>query len=505
MISKHKILNLFGDNVRKYRLKLGISQEELAVKACLHRTYIGMVERAEKNITLINIQKIANALEVKIEELMNEPLTFGSVCSGIEASRLSFNTLHFNQLWCSEIAEFPSKVLSFHYPTIPNIGDINLLPGLLLQNKVEAPDFLCGGTPCQAFSLAGWQNGLSDKRGQLTMKFIDVANAIDEVRKKENKKPSIILWENVEGVLNNETNAFGNFIAGLAGFNSEIIVPKWTKSGYLEGIKRNVAWRVLDAKYFGLAQQRKRLYVLAGGKEFRPDQVLFEYGRKNILKHFKSNDNHRIDDYTNNKVFFKNGFKFEFFRDYTDCLYSAYGSKWNGNSGAYNGSLFVAQNDRIRRFTPLECERLMGIPDNYTQVNGNSDVNRYQAIGNSWAVPVVNWIGNNIDRFITNKENSIIDWTKFVNKSNNNQNAHLFLLESITLINNSLYLNSSSIPNIPRYGRIEDVIQPEEIPEKYYLSAEACKGILRRKKELNQKMNSRLELLMTLKSKEVKI
>lgn len=70
MISEHDILNLFGENVRKYRRKLYISQEELAHRAELHRTYIGMIERAEKNITLINIEKIANALEVKIEDLL---------------------------------------------------------------------------------------------------------------------------------------------------------------------------------------------------------------------------------------------------------------------------------------------------------------------------------------------------------------------------------------------------------------------------------------------------
>lgn len=70
MESKHEILNLFGENVRKYRRFLNISQEELAHRADLHRTYIGMIERAEKNITLVNIEKIANALEVKIEDLL---------------------------------------------------------------------------------------------------------------------------------------------------------------------------------------------------------------------------------------------------------------------------------------------------------------------------------------------------------------------------------------------------------------------------------------------------
>ena len=70
MISKNNILNIFGENVRIFRRNLGISQEELADRAGLHRTYIGMIERAEKNITLVNMEKIANALQVKIEELL---------------------------------------------------------------------------------------------------------------------------------------------------------------------------------------------------------------------------------------------------------------------------------------------------------------------------------------------------------------------------------------------------------------------------------------------------
>lgn len=70
MISEHDILNIFGENVRKYRRLLNLSQEDLADRAELHRTYIGMIERAEKNITLVNIQRIANALEVNIEDLV---------------------------------------------------------------------------------------------------------------------------------------------------------------------------------------------------------------------------------------------------------------------------------------------------------------------------------------------------------------------------------------------------------------------------------------------------
>lgn len=449
---------------------------------------------------------------------MRNMLTFGSVCSGIEASQLAFSTLGYEQLWSSEIADFPSKVLKHHYPNIPNLGDMSELPDLILRREVQAPDMLCGGTPCQAFSLAGWKNGLADKRGQLTITFIEIANAIDDVRAEENKDRSIILWENVEGVLNDKTNAFGNFIAGLAGFDEEIKVKKWTKSGYLEGPNRNVAWRVIDAKYLGLPQQRKRLYVLSGGKDFRPDQVLFEFDSQDIVKRIKSNKKETLSaeilnlfsqDSSSNvekeeKIFKRGNVKFEIFRDYTDCLYAAYGTKWNGNAAAYNGSLYIAQNDKIRRFTPLECERLMGIPDNYTLVNGSSDTNRFQAIGNSWAVPVVEWIGKKIDKFLKSGKQEVTCWYKSTRRTTNNLNANLYLLESVLLVSHNLYLNSSTITNNPKETTIKDIVQIENVPEKFYLSAQACRGILRRKEEKNIKMNQQLEKLMIVIGEEKK-
>ena len=112
-------------------------------------------------------------------------ISFGSVCSGIEASRLAFAPFDFKQVWSSEIAEFPSKVLDHHFPEVPNVGNMLDLPKLIIDKIYEAPDVMCGGTPCQAFSLAGWKNGLTDERGQLTMTFIEIANAIDEVRTQE--------------------------------------------------------------------------------------------------------------------------------------------------------------------------------------------------------------------------------------------------------------------------------------------------------------------------------
>ncbi len=438
-------------------------------------------------------------------------LNFGSVCSGIEASQLAFLPFGFNQLWSSEIAEFPSKVLEHHYPDVPNIGNMLNIPQMILDEEIDAPDLFCGGTPCQAFSLAGWKNGLLDERGQLTITFIEIANAIDKVRINKKQKPTIVLWENVEGVLNDRTNAFGNFIAGLAGFDDEIKVTKWSKAGYLEGPLRNVAWRVLDAKHFGLPQQRKRLYVLAGGKDFQPNKILFELDKLDVSKkgcNDSSNTKLIMPNLFNEiepplktnsaKVFYKNGSKFEVFREYTDCLYAAYGTKWNGNAAAYNGSLYIAQNDRLRRLTPLECERLMGMPDNYTLVKGNKDTTRYQSIGNSWAVPVIKWIGSRIkESFNTSHSFYSDEWKKVIPHSKNNLNTELFLLGTVIKINHSFYLNTSASPNDVIESNLQEVVQNENVPEKLYLSPLACKGILRRKVEKDIKMNKRLEIIMS--------
>ena len=136
--------------------------------------------------------------------------TVGSICSGIEAASVAWEPYNFEFKWFSEIADFPSRVLNEKYPDIKNLGDMINIPDMLLNKEIDAPDLLCGGTPCQAFSLAGWQNGLDDDRGNLTLRFVDIVEANDRRRLEENKKRSIVFWENVEGVLTDKTNAHLN-------------------------------------------------------------------------------------------------------------------------------------------------------------------------------------------------------------------------------------------------------------------------------------------------------
>jgi len=207
-------------------------------------------------------------------------MKFGSVCSGIEAASVAWHPLGWRAAWLAEIEPFPSAVLAHHYPDVPNLGDMSRLPERILSGEVEAPDVFCGGTPCQAFSVAGLRKSLDDARGNLSLTFCEIANEIDAARSIRGEQPAIVFWENVPGVLNTSDNAFGCFLAGLAGEELALLPPggKWTNAGCVLGPKRAVAWRVLDAQYFGVAQRRRRVFVVASAREgFDPAAVLFEW------------------------------------------------------------------------------------------------------------------------------------------------------------------------------------------------------------------------------------
>jgi len=207
-------------------------------------------------------------------------MKFGSVCSGIEAASVAWHPLGWKAAWLSEIEPFPSAVLAHHYPDVPNLGDMTTLPERILSGEVEAPDVFCGGTPCQAFSVAGLRNSLDDARGNLSLTFCEIANAIDIQRITTGMAPSVVFWENVPGVLSTKDNAFGCFLAGLAGEDDPLVPPgdKWANAGCVFGPQRAVAWRILDAQYFGLAQRRRRVFVVASARNgFDPAAVLFEF------------------------------------------------------------------------------------------------------------------------------------------------------------------------------------------------------------------------------------
>ncbi len=174
-------------------------------------------------------------------------LRYGSVCSGVEAATVAWHSLGWEPQWFSEIEKFPSAVLQHHYPNTPNHGDMTDFK----EWPNDPIDLLVGGTPCQSFSVAGLRKGLSDPRGNLMLTYLAIAAQY---------QPKWLVWENVPGVLSsNRGRDFGTFLGALG------------QLGY------GFAYRVLDAQYFGVAQRRRRVFVVGClGDWKRATAVLFE-------------------------------------------------------------------------------------------------------------------------------------------------------------------------------------------------------------------------------------
>ena len=399
-----------------------------------------------------------------------------SVCSGIEAATVAWHPLGWHPIAFAETAPFPSAILAHRWPGVRNLGDFTQI-----EARHTGPvDVLVGGTPCQAFSIAGFRRGLADARGNLALEFLRVAQRI---------KPRWIVWENVPGVLSsNGGRDFGTFLGALA------------ELGY------GFAYRVLDAQYFGLAQRRKRVFLIGYLGDWRPPvAVLFEpeglqgdppprrkQGKDvaptiaahptgggglgtdfdldgGLIAHaLRAEGFDAREDGTGrgtplvpvlqgamNPCFAiqeravsenpnsgPNGVGVQADIAYTLEARSqvqavafggpsslAFDCKASGRNGFGigeiaptlramqhgeshqngGGQLAVALTTGVRRLSPRECERLMGVPDDYTlvplplksrqsRVRWAADGPRYKALGNSFAVPVVRWIGERIQQ-----------------------------------------------------------------------------------------------------------
>ncbi len=171
-----------------------------------------------------------------------------SVCSGIEAATVAWHPLGWTAAAYSEIEKFPSQVLAHHYPDVPNVGDMTKFKE---WTNVSNVDVLVGGTPCQSFSVAGLRKGLDDPRGNLMLTYLAIATKF---------RPKWLVWENVPGVLS--SNGGLDFASLLRGMG---------ECGY------GFAYRILDAQHFGVAQRRRRVFVVGCLGDWRSAAaVLFE-------------------------------------------------------------------------------------------------------------------------------------------------------------------------------------------------------------------------------------
>jgi len=349
-------------------------------------------------------------------------MKFLSVCSGIEAASVAWK--NWEPVAFSEIEPFPCAVLKRHYPDVANWGDMTKFK----EWPDAAVDVLVGGTPCQSFSVAGLRKGLDDPRGNLMLTYLAIAAKY---------RPAWVVWENVPGVLSSGGGAdFASLLRGLG------------ELGY------GWAYRVLDAQYFGVAQRRRRVFVVGHlGDWHRAAAVLFERhslsgnpapsrkAREGTAEPIKPRaENGRWWDGSNvagtltkqnangaQRMPDKDNFGAVLIKQATyGCdVTHPIGAKDNGmgvampfrdpcptpTSKMQGSSGWAPQNEdahlvgvgptmQVRRLTPRECERLQGFPDDYTLIPWRGkeapDGPRYKALGNSMAVPVMAWIGQRI-------------------------------------------------------------------------------------------------------------
>lgn len=366
-----------------------------------------------------------------------------SVFSGIEAASVAWQPLGWEPVCFSEIEPFPSAVLAERFPEVPNLGDITKVDWSTYAGTV---DIVVGGSPCQSFSVAGKREGLAGASG-LMFEYI---RAVRELR------PRFFVWENVPGALSSEDGAaFGQLLSEM------------------DDLGYGVAWRVLDAQFFGVAQRRRRVFLVGHLGDERSGEVLFESEslrwdtpssreKREVLTRGAQNGvgeaseprlNHHTWEIAGNIIGRqeKNGGhqlgivdpdKTGAFTLTTadrhaiaDCLtpwdnqgrrlyrpdgvyptldartgnagadaravMTNYGRDIAGTLALNNDQTLFPPTGSIRRLTPIECERLQGFPDGWTDIpwrgkDSAPDGPRYKALGNSMAVPVMRWIGGRI-------------------------------------------------------------------------------------------------------------
>lgn len=292
-----------------------------------------------------------------------KPFVYGSVCSGIEAfSQATRDISGWRAGWFSEILPFCNDLLQHHYPEVPNLGDITQTS---LQSFTPV-DLVVGGTPCQSFSVQGARQGLADARGQLSLRFCDIV---------AHCQPEWVLWENVPHALRVES---GRAFAAITGRLSQL--------GY------HLAWRVLDARYFGVAQRRRRLFLVGNRRSTRrAAEALFE--REAAPPHDRAAGEmaHWMEKqstapssvemlgWTGDETP-----KFEI--EATPTLRASQGGE---GVGFVRGRVAA-------KLTVEEWELLQGFYEGYTKIENWSDSQRRKALGNTFPVPVLRWIAQRI-------------------------------------------------------------------------------------------------------------
>jgi DNA (cytosine-5)-methyltransferase 1 len=286
-------------------------------------------------------------------------MRFGSLCSGIEGAAVALNPLDWSHVFCAEVDPFCCAVLDARHPLTTNLHDVTSI------ERIPCVDALVAGTPCQSYSVGGNRKGMGDVRGQLALALPRLAGWA---------RPRWVVWENVPGVLScNSGRDFGRFLHSMA------------ELGY------GFAYRVLDARYFGVAQRRRRVFAVFHLGDWRPAAAaLFErpISGEDARPPRQARRPSGVGTADAPQLLGWSGDTTpKFGSEVTPTLRASQGGE---GVGVISDSVF-------RKLSVVEWERLQGFPDGYTDLPGWPDRLKRRALGNAFCVPVVHWIGERID------------------------------------------------------------------------------------------------------------
>ena len=356
-------------------------------------------------------------------------MTLGSLFDGIGGWQLAAVRSNVFPVWSAEIEKFPLAVTKYHFPKTQQLGDVTEIDGA----NITPVDIICAGSPCQDLSVAGKERkGLNGEKSGL------FSCAVDIIRRMRfatgGNFPKFFIWENVTGSLSSNRGLdFRTVLEEILETKIPMPKSKWANAGMVDGRFCQLAWRVIDAQYWGIPQRRKRIFLVADFTDRRAAQILFEC--QSLSRNFaKSHCKECATSNTTGKCFEESNCLFDLTHadevvrtvkgDKSNTLNARMGTGGNQvpvliygigrdafNQGA-NGKFALSFSENIqppltacgagaictdtvvRRLTPLECERLMGLPDFWTLVDDKScsDAARYKALGNGMAQPVADWI-----------------------------------------------------------------------------------------------------------------
>ncbi len=328
--------------------------------------------------------------------------TLGSLFDGAGTCPFAAQQYGIDTLWTSEIEPFPLSVTRERFPNAKQLGDVTEIRG----SEIDPVDIISFGSPCQDLSIAGKREGLSGERSGL---FMEAVRIIKEMRgETSGEYPKLAIWENVPGAFSsNKGEDFRVVLEELSQVkNPNIIIPrskKWSNAGLISMDGGSLAWRVLDAQFWGVPQRRRRIYLVVDFGGDGAGKILFE--RKGLSRSFAESRAawkgfaRTVKDRANGKVWDHNNRVTDYtalvVKEREGCAGGGKGALWN-DTVSYTLSTrpdeFVAYPDAIRRLTPTECARLQGMPDWWCDNIPHTDSAEYKMWGNGMALPCVMYV-----------------------------------------------------------------------------------------------------------------